>query len=167
MCYPPLVQIKPGMKLPADYLSRTGYRLPTEAEWKYACRAGAITSRFYGAGDELLPLFADHQRLRLDSPFLRALQRQEPEPNDLGLFGGYGGVSEWCQDRLNPYPASKENAVIEDQADTSPILDSEERVLRGGSSVSPLSELRSASRVGAWPSNRSQHIGFRVARTLR
>ena len=74
-------------------LSRTGYRLPTEAEWEYACRASAVTSRFFGDDPEMLPLRLVHQELRrltcTGGPLL---------PNDFGLFDVLGNVREWCQD---------------------------------------------------------------------
>ena len=83
------------MTIPADALKRTGYRLPTEAEWEYACRAGAITSRYYGLSIDLLEQYARYQANSQD----HAWPCGSLLPNDLGLFDMLGNVYEWCQDR--------------------------------------------------------------------
>src|SRR5262249_29326460 len=88
-----------GMQLAPDYLQRTGYRLPTEAEWEYACRAGAVTSRYYGESEELLEKYAWYGK--------NSAQRTWPvgilKPNDFGLFDMHGQVDVWCQDEYKDY----------------------------------------------------------------
>ena len=161
-CYPNLAAIEEGMKPYADYLSRTGYRLPTEAEWELACRAGASTSRFYGEDEALLPRYA--------WLFPHAADRTRPvgslKPNDLGLFDLYGNVNEWCQESFRPYPRSMGGRPVEDVEDKAVVNDSSPRTVRGGGFSDFPSYLRSAQRIGVFkPSAREDTLGFRVART--
>jgi formylglycine-generating enzyme required for sulfatase activity len=154
-CYLPKDgQYTEGMRLAPDYLKRTGYRLPTEAEWEYACRAGAVTSRYDGqtdassssAGDGLVGLL---------------------KPNDLGLFGIYGNVWGWCQDRYGPYEWRPGGKAIEDTEAATDIWDRDALVLRGGAFRDQVHSARSAQRRWLLPTTREDSVGFRLARTLR
>jgi formylglycine-generating enzyme required for sulfatase activity len=151
-----------GMKLAPDFLQRTGYRLPTEAEWEYACRAGATTSRHFGIADAMLGNYAWY----VPNSNGRAHPVGTKKPNDFGLFDMYGNAAEWCQDAFAPYPPASGKAPIEDPEDQQLIIPSVKRVLRGGAFLSPASEVRSASRSGFPPNLSLVLAGLRVARTL-
>jgi formylglycine-generating enzyme required for sulfatase activity len=143
-CYVP--GQKAGEFLPkADFLSRSGYRLPTEEEWEYACRAGAITSRHFGQSDELLRDYAWY--------FDNSENRRRPvgllKPNDLGLFDMLGNVAEWCEDSTDVQGTQRNRRAV----------------LRGGSLLDRSVLLRAASRLETTP-QRLGYAGFRVARTL-
>jgi formylglycine-generating enzyme required for sulfatase activity len=101
-CYEPNAkgEYAEGMKLAPDCLKRSGYRLPTEAEWEYVCRAGAVTSRSYGGSLELLRKYAWFLQ---NSPTTQANRCGRLKPNDLGLFDLLGNAWEWCLDAYAPY----------------------------------------------------------------
>ncbi len=159
MCFPPIAQIGPAMVLPDDYLKRTGYRLPTEAEWEYACRAGAATSRPYGDDLRLLPAYA----WAPDGAHLHAHPVGQLKPNDLGLFDTLGNVGQWCIDPYRLYPLAPAGIVLDDrppgEADT-------QRMTRGDSFRILADQLRCATRFVGAANTRYQGTGFRVARTL-
>ncbi len=150
------------VKLKANYLSLPGYRLPQEAEWEYACRAGAATSRYYGETTELLGEYAWYQN--------NSQERTHPvgskKPNDFGFFDLQGNVYSWCQEQYNLYPAVKEGETIEDKEDIIDIDSTKSRVLRGGSFDDPASDVRSANRTNDGPAYRNVYNGFRPARTF-
>jgi hypothetical protein len=161
-CYNPEQVFADGMVLPSDYLNRTGYRLPTEAEWEFACRAGTRSARYFGETESLLPQYAwyyENSRARF------ALPVGSLRPNDFGIFDLYGNVLEWCQETTSPYPYGK--AVFKDTSLFSTIRNSMEHQLRGGSYHLQAVVTRSSSRLYLRPEFRLADYGFRLARTYR
>jgi formylglycine-generating enzyme required for sulfatase activity len=166
-CFPEISAIQENMKLPKDYLSRSGYRLPTEAEWEYACRAGTETPWSFGSGPSLLKDFACH--IGNSSPNnrqARAAKTRTFKPNALGLFDMHGNVSEWCFDRSSNYPETSGTPVDDCEQDDLVVVDKPVRILRGGSFNDLPPSLRSAYRDAARPTNLFPSVGFRIARTM-
>jgi formylglycine-generating enzyme required for sulfatase activity len=149
-------------KLQENYLSLTGYRLPTEAEVEYATRAGAVTSRYYGETEELLEKYGWYVKNSKE----RSWPVGSKKPNDLGLFDLHGNVYTWCQERYQDYPTSKEGEVIDDKKDSLGIISTDSRVLRGGSFNLQASDVRCAYRDRNVPTDRFNVVGFRPARTF-
>ena len=111
-CYLPAENGKytTGMTIPADVLRRKGYRLPTEAEWEYACRSGTMTSRYYGLSLDLLEGYARYQVNSKEHAWACGSLR----PNDLGLFDMLGNMFEWVQDEYQSYKAGQTQAISDD-----------------------------------------------------
>jgi hypothetical protein len=145
MCYPPLGEIKPGLRLSGDHLTRSGYRLPTQAEWQYACRAGATTPRPFGRGTGLLGEYA----WGLTNSHNRLWPCGRLKPNDLGLFDMLGNAWEWCEDQ------------------TAGDAGEPMRVMCSGAFDADASDLRSASCFGSLPEVKYRTVSFRPVRTLR
>jgi formylglycine-generating enzyme required for sulfatase activity len=150
-------------KLKESYLSLEGYRLATEAEWEYACRAGAVTGRSYGESEDLLPRYGWY----LQNSGERSWPVGGKKPNDLGLFDLHGNVFTWCQESYRPYPAAEGGGIVEDKEDTLKIENTDNRVLRGGSFVYQASFVRCATRIRVVPLSLDYTVGFRPARTFR
>jgi formylglycine-generating enzyme required for sulfatase activity len=162
--YPALDQIKEGMELPKGSLERTGYRLPTSAEWEFASRAGANTMRFYGLAEELLGEYAWYAGNTFAE---RSWPVGQLKPNDLGLFDIYGNVWEWIQDLWKEYSSDATPPISLDSEDTTRIVAAQyPRPRRGGSYSYEASYLRSAHRGSYIPDERRDSVGFRIARTL-
>ncbi len=151
-----------GMTIPADVLKRTGYRLPTEPEWEYACRAGTVTSYYFGQSTDLLGNYAWYQANSRE----HAWSCGSLLPNDLGLFDMLGNELEWIQDRLGDPLKEKEPRSSDTTHQSETITDNHPRLLRGVSFLYPAAYLRSAGRFSHPPGHRSADIGFRPARTL-
>ena len=128
-----------------------GYRLPTEAEWEYACRAGTTTA--YNTGNSITESQA-HFNTSRSAPVGSYLA------NAWGLYDMHGNVLEWCWDWYGWYPNG---------AQTDPIgaVSGSNRVLRGGSWSNAAVSLRSAGQRSGIPSIRAGNIGFRVTRNAQ
>jgi len=147
-------------RLAPDYLQRTGYRLPNEAEWEYACRAGAVTSRYYGETEELMERYAWSKENSQRS--LKAVGNLKP--NDLGLFDMLGNAGEWCQEQYDLPPGRLGSEDVEDKR---AVVNINRRVLRGAYFNYERESLNSYYRFPYFPMYRATGNGFRVARTFR
>lgn len=127
------------------------YRLPTEAEWEYCCRAG--TEGAYSFGE-------DADQLREYGWFMDNSRKQvhpvaSKRPNAWGLYDMHGNAAEWCLDWIGPYPTG--SAV-----DPVGVESGQLRVLRGGSALLKPYECGSAWRSGCFPANKSKFWGVRI-----
>ena len=131
------------------------FRLPTEAEWEYACRAG--TTGDYAGDIEQMAWF-DATSEGLIHPVA------QKKPNPWGLYDMPGNVSEWCEDI---YYWNYKNAPVDGSAAVTPNVPADvasRRALRGGSCCSPKESCRSSSRYGVYRFFRQCSTGFRIVR---
>ncbi len=151
-------------RLPSGWV----YRLPTESEWEYACRAGTTTAFYFGNAirggqanfDSYYEYDSTNGTITTNNARVGYICRTSPvgsyAPNPWGLYDMCGNVLEWCQYWYGPYPTGN-GSVIDSVA---PATDSN-RVLRGGSWASLGRDCRSAFRHHDSPNGRSYFVGFR------
>ena len=142
-----------GDKVVCDF-SKNGYRLPTEAEWEYAARAGTTGNYSFDGNID------DYAWTRNNSQ-TKVHRVGSKLPNPWGLYDMYGNVAEWCWDWLDNYSS---------ESQTDPVGPAESqgngKVIRGGSAFSTPNECYSFSREDASPEMGDRKIGFRVVRTI-
>lgn len=144
-----------------DWLSKKEgktYRLPTEAEWEYACRAGTYWSFWMDNG--LHGVYHKNQQNVWGTDSTINLTVGKTPANPFGLYDMHGNVEEWCSDWYGPYEPS---------AQTDPVgrADGLYRVTRGGSHSTPEKFLRSANRMAMLPEDKHWLTGFRVVQADR
>jgi formylglycine-generating enzyme required for sulfatase activity len=139
-------------ELPEEKKAGRVYRLPTEAEWEYACRAGSKTAYSFGESSQSL---GDYAWFNGNGNFQTHPVGQK-KPNAWGLYDMHGNVFEWCSDRLGEYP----KGAVSDPAGPE---EGSYRVGRGGGWRYGAAYCRSAGRNGYGPSARNDDCGFRVA----
>jgi formylglycine-generating enzyme required for sulfatase activity/tRNA A-37 threonylcarbamoyl transferase component Bud32 len=150
-----------GMRIKPGHLKLTGYRLPTEAEWEYACRSGSVVARYFGRSEELLPRYVWFWKNSEE----RAWPPGRKRPNDLGLFDTLGNVYEWVEDPAYDYDI---RSIIEQENMQAFQFDERTNgLLRGGSLGAASFHLRCAFRMSLYrPSISLNTAGFRPARTF-
>jgi formylglycine-generating enzyme required for sulfatase activity len=139
-------------ELPEEKKAGRVYRLPTEAEWEYACRAGSKTAYSFDDEEGLLPEYGWFNRNSSNRTHTVGLL----EPNAWGLYDMHGNVWEWCSDWYGDYP---KGAV----SDSTGLKVGSYRVSRGGSWGNRAANCRSANRIGYAPGLRFNSLGFRLA----
>ena len=139
-----------GMSIRADFLQRTGYRLPTHPEWSLACRGGTDSDYFFGVTRELCNNYAWH--LGNANGFMHAVGTKLP--NDFGIFDSHGNAWEWS---LGDFSVVK----------LGPVDDESSRSLFGGALNSTRSNIRSGANTSDIANGDSNYNGFRVVRRIR
>jgi formylglycine-generating enzyme required for sulfatase activity/serine/threonine protein kinase len=158
-----LEKLEPYYKLNGEPPAGNGYRLLTEAEWEYVCRAGTVAPYSFGAtyaGKE-----ANLGSAKGGSGGLKRTERGGAyPPNPFGVCDMHGNVSEWCFDwhDKSAYASYRGKVAVDPQGPATGSL----RVLRGGAYDLPPNLARSASRGAMSPTSDANNIGFRVARTV-
>ncbi len=137
------------------------YRLPTEAEWEYACRAGSKTA--FTNGDITKKEFVHNANLDQIGWYSANSERMthpvgKKKPNKWGLYDMHGNVWEWCQDRYGRYPYQY---LIDPKGSAS----GTRRVFKGGSWLNDAAQCRSANRFRDIQSFKSRYLGFRLVMT--
>ena len=148
-------------ELPEEKSGDYAYRLPTEAEWEYSCRAGTKTSYSFGWGGTVLGDYAWYQKNSGNTTHAVGGKK----PNTWGLYDMHGNVWEWCQDWYDDYPSGS-------VTDPTGAASGSYRVLRGGGWFGNSEYCRSAYRLrfaagrdGGTPDFRGFNVGFRVLRS--
>ena len=146
------------------------YRLPTEAEWEYACRAGSTTAYSWGNTIDCAKAMYSNNSKRsgecLDYIKSRVLAVNQPAPvksyppNPWGLYDMHGNVWEWCQDLYGAYSTGPVTDPLGHNSGT-------KRIRRGGSWFKHEHSCRSANRAYGHPATRFQTTGFRLVREIR
>jgi formylglycine-generating enzyme required for sulfatase activity len=139
-------------ELPEEKAAGRVYRLPTEAEWEYACRAGSKTAYFFGDDPKSIGNYAWFEGNNND----RTRPVSKKKPNDWGLYDMYGNVWEWCSDWYGDYPKGP-------VTDPAGLNEGTLRVLRGGSWKDTEVIARTARRGRIAPLHADNYLGFRVA----
>ena len=135
------------------------YRLPTEAEWEYACRAGSTTMFYFGSSYSQLGDYVWYYKNARDAGDKYAHRVGVKKPNAWGLYDMHGNVYEWCQDLFDDYPSG---SVTDPQGSSS----GSHRVYRGGCWNDYARYCRSAYRLNLSPGYRYNYLGFRLSRTF-
>jgi len=159
-----------GRNLPVDSVSwkeavefcsklGSGFRLPTEAEWEYACRAGSETRFFYGDDPNYSQL--DKYAWYRDNSDRMTQAVGQKKPNSFGLYDMHGNVWEWCADWY------ADSLIKTASIDPTGPASGETRVLRGGSWYCQAGLCRSANRLRRTPGYLRYGVGFRVVLELK